>query len=94
MDKAEVLKLAKLARIDVSPEEIDSLTQEIDSILSYIGEIKSADVSEEELSSSDVSLRNIFRPDSEPHPPGKYTEDLLKEAPFKKGDYIKVKKIL
>ena len=94
MNKEEVLKLAKLARIDVPSEEVESLASEIGSILNYIGEIKSADVGEVKPRVEDFVLKNIFRDDSEPHPTDAYSEALLKQAPNREGDYIKVKKIL
>ena len=42
MDKEKVLKLAKLARINVSDEEAENLTQEFESILNYVSDLKVA----------------------------------------------------
>ena len=94
MNKEEVLKLARLARIEVSEEEAESLTQEIGSILNYISEIKSADVSDSETDSGDFALKNIFREDGEPHASREFSEAILNQAPAREGDYFKVKKIL
>ncbi len=35
-----------------------------------------------------------MRDDADPHEAGLYTEDLLKAAPGRDGNYVKVKKIL
>ena len=94
MNKEEVLKLAKLARIDVSDSEAESLTKEIDSILDYVSEIKSADVSDMEMNAEDYALKNVFREDGEPHASGAFSEAILSQAPSKEGNYFKVKKIL
>ncbi|MBI1974662.1 MAG: Asp-tRNA(Asn)/Glu-tRNA(Gln) amidotransferase subunit GatC [Candidatus Zambryskibacteria bacterium] len=91
MNKEEVLKLAKLARIDVSDEEAENLAKELGSILNYVSEIKSVDVSE---GSTGFTLKNVFRSDSESHPSGQFTDAILAQAPSREGDYIKVKKIL
>ena len=94
MDKNEVLKLAKLARIEIGDEEAESLTQEIGSILNYISEIKSADVSGVEVKAEDFILKNVFREDIEPHKTGEFSEAILSQAPSREGNYFKVKKIL
>jgi Asp-tRNA(Asn)/Glu-tRNA(Gln) amidotransferase C subunit len=38
--------------------------------------------------------RNAFREDENPHETGKYTESIIKNAPEKEGNYVKVRKIL
>jgi aspartyl-tRNA(Asn)/glutamyl-tRNA(Gln) amidotransferase subunit C len=94
MNKEEVLKLAKLARIDISEAEAESLSKEFGSILSYVGEIKNANLTHVEAKKEDFMLRNVMREDTEPHESGIHTEALLNEAPKRKGDYVEVKKIL
>jgi aspartyl-tRNA(Asn)/glutamyl-tRNA(Gln) amidotransferase subunit C len=94
MNKEEVLKLAKLARIDISEAEAESLSEEFGSILSYVGEIKNANLAHVEAKKEDFVLRNVMREDTDPHEPGIHTEALLNEAPKRKGDYVEVKKIL
>ena len=93
MKKSDVVKLAELAHIKVSPEETEKLLGDLDSILSYVSEIS-------ELSGTDMPekragvQRNVMREDDNPHDSGIHTEALLKEAPEREGDYVKVKKIL
>jgi aspartyl-tRNA(Asn)/glutamyl-tRNA(Gln) amidotransferase subunit C len=93
MDKEKVLALAKLARIEISDSEAENLSKEFDAILGYVGEIKKVGGSEVNLN-SDLVLKNIMRPDENPHESGIYTEKILNEAPEREGEYIKVKKIL
>ena len=97
MNKEEVLKLAKLARIEIPDSEAESLAHEFDVILKYVGEIKNAS---HDLSRPSPKLGegkggvNVMREDANPHESGIFTESLLNEAPDRKGDYVRVKQIL
>ena len=94
MDKEKVLNLAKLARISISVEEAEKLSGEFDSILNYVSEVKKAgDVSDTKIK-EDYPVRNVLRSDGNPHESGMHTEKILSGAPYREGDYIKVKKIL
>jgi aspartyl-tRNA(Asn)/glutamyl-tRNA(Gln) amidotransferase subunit C len=93
IDDKEIEKLARLARIKISKEEAEKLSADIDSILSYVSEIKEAAFSAAQRDAGD-EITNVMREDKEPHETGLYSDRLLKEAPQREGDYIKVKKIL
>ena len=88
-----MLDLVKLARIKISDVEAESLSHEFDSILDYVGQIKNAGFKINDLGFKN-EVRNIMREDSVGHESGIYTEKILNEAPERKGNYIKVKKIL
>jgi aspartyl-tRNA(Asn)/glutamyl-tRNA(Gln) amidotransferase subunit C len=96
MNKEEVVKLATLARIDISDAEAESLSHEFEAILKYVGEVKSASSTDSTMmpSSADVPLQNVFRADDNAHESGIFSEAILKEVPAREGEYIKVKKIL
>lgn len=94
MNKAEVLKLAQLARIDISDDEAEELTRNFDSILGYVGEVKGVKTNDQQLTANDYPVKNVMREDTEPHESGVYTERLLAEAPSSDDQYVKVKKIL
>jgi aspartyl-tRNA(Asn)/glutamyl-tRNA(Gln) amidotransferase subunit C len=89
--KEDIKKLAGLARIEISENEIESLTSEIDSILNYVGEIKNATGDMERVV---PKLRNVMRDDEVTRESGEYTEKLLSNAPMRDKNYLKVKKIL
>ena len=93
MDREEIKKLAELARLGVSDEQIDAYEKDFAQILSYIDLIKNAPVEEEEKS-DEFFTKNTLREDDEVYTPGSFTEDLLHEAPETEGNYIKVKKVL
>lgn len=89
--KEDIKNLADLARIEVSEDEAESLTSQIDSILGYVGQIQNMQM---EGDSTVPKLRNVMREDIVTHKDGEYTEELLSNAPQRDGKYFKVKKIL
>ncbi len=91
----DIEKLSDLARIKLSEDEKKELTTDIESILGYVSEIQevSSDLDRDTSGGSDT-LINVMRDDKEPHKSGLYTDKILEEAPDKKDNYFKVKKIL
>ena len=91
--KEDVLKLGTLARIELTEEETESFATDMSSILGYVSEINEI-TGDGALVKEVGALYNVMRPDATPHEPGMYTEDLLKAAPSREGQYVEVKKIL
>lgn len=94
MDRDEVRALAKLARIEITDAEAEKLSHEFAKILDYVGEVREVGKSNKSDKLKKEEVYNIMREDGEPHAPGIYTEDILNNAPGRKDNYIKVKKIL
>lgn len=95
MERSEIEKMAKLARIKISDAEAESLRGEIDSIIGYVSELQKVAVGELGVPAKDeFPVRNVLRADDVPHDSGAYSDDLLQAAPDTKDGYIKVKKIL
>lgn len=93
MEKKDIEHLAKLARIELSVKETESLADDITSILGYVSEV--SDITSSTTHEKRVgAVSNVLRDDGEPSEPGTFTEKLLNEAPERQGRYIKVKKIL
>lgn len=88
----DIEKLAKLARIELTPQEKKSLASEVDAILAYVGQIQS--IQGVDMGALVSQLHNVFREDEKPHESGIFTDAILKGAPDSEGGYIKVKKIL
>ncbi len=93
MHRDDIIRLAGLARIELTPAEEEAFVEEIGSILSYVATIKeiTGDAPPEKVAGP---VANVMREDGEPHDGGLYTEDLLSLAPQRTGQYIEVKKIL
>lgn len=90
----EVKKLAELARIELSDEELEKLQGELDSIVEYIDEIQKVELPEGVSPSPHLELENVMREDEDPHEAGMYTEKMLSQAPKRKDNFVEVKKIL
>ncbi len=88
----DIKKLAALARIKLSDEEVVGLQKDMQNILGFVTQIQEASGSLKEGEKERV--RNIWREDANPHETGVYTETILAEAPDRKGDYLRVKNIL
>jgi aspartyl-tRNA(Asn)/glutamyl-tRNA(Gln) amidotransferase subunit C len=92
--KDEVKKLADLARIAMSDQELEKLRGEIDSILTYVDTIQKVTLPETPEGSVYLDIENVMREDGEPHPAGAFTDAIMAQAPKTQGKFIKVKKIL
>lgn len=96
MQIEDVKKLAELARIDMSEEEMKGVAKDFDSILAYVDQIKEVSDKEEEKSKNkeDFVLRNVLREDEVTNIGGENTFDLLANAPNKEDGFVKVKQIM
>lgn len=88
----DVQKLAALARIRAEEAELGKFTKEFDAILAYVGQLESLRLPVSSL--QPPALRNVMRPDGEPHAAGTYTNKLVKQFPARKGDALSVKQII
>ena len=91
MELKDIEKLAELSRISLSTEEKKSFLADFKNILAYISEIK--EVVTEEFPREVGELRNVMREDALYEKPFATSEEILRDAPDRDGDYIKVKQI-
>ena len=91
LNEDEVKKLAELSRLEISKEEIKQVSSELSKILEYVGQISEAEAGD---TRTKEALHNVWRNDENPHESGEFSDDLLAEAPKRKGDYVKVKKVM
>ncbi len=59
----QVLHIAKLARLTLKPEEIDTMTKELSSILTYIELLNEVDTSSVDPTAQVTGLTNTLRDD-------------------------------
>ena len=90
----EVRKLADLARIAVTDEEVARLPNEIGSILGYVSELNDVSIGAVDPTTLSYPLVNALREDVVANEGGTHTEDLLDLAPRRDRAYLQVKKIL
>lgn len=93
LTRDDVLKLAKLARIDLSDDEVAKFESEFNEILQYVEQLQAVDVSGLEPTSQVTGLTNVTRKD-EIRDYGYKAKDLLKNVPKTEDDLIKVKRMI
>jgi aspartyl-tRNA(Asn)/glutamyl-tRNA(Gln) amidotransferase subunit C len=92
LSKDDVLKIARLARLELSPEEIDRYGAQLSAILNHVEALKSLDVTNIEPTAHAVQVSTPFREDAVI--PQKNLEDLLRNAPDREGNFFKVPKVI
>ncbi|SYZ72357.1 Aspartyl/glutamyl-tRNA(Asn/Gln) amidotransferase subunit C [Candidatus Zixiibacteriota bacterium] len=90
--KDEILKIAALARLELTPPEVDKLTAELAQILTYIDQIKQVNTEGVVPRSQFISAENVFRDDI--IKPSLSKEAALGNAPDHDDDYFRVPKVI
>jgi aspartyl-tRNA(Asn)/glutamyl-tRNA(Gln) amidotransferase subunit C len=93
LTREDVLKLAQLARLDLTTDEIEKYRAELSEILQYVEQLQSTDVKGLEPTRQVTGLTNVTRRD-EVKDYGYEPRDLLKNVPATKDHQIKVKRML
>ena len=60
---ADVAKVARLARLDVTPEEIERMTAQLGGMLEHFADVDALDLSAVEPMTQPYPLVNVLRPD-------------------------------
>jgi len=92
--QVDIEALAKLARLEVSPEERARLEKEIPNILEFVKTIQAVSAQEAGEQKDSSGLRNVMRADENPHESGIYTDTLLEAAPAREGNRVAVKQVI
>lgn len=93
LTREDVLKLARLARLELTDDEIEEFSAELSEILQYVEQLQSVDVSGLKPTNQVTGLTNVTRAD-EVIDYGYAAADLLKNVPAVKEDQLKVKRML
>jgi aspartyl-tRNA(Asn)/glutamyl-tRNA(Gln) amidotransferase subunit C len=88
IDRAQVLHVAKLARLRLTDEEVERMSGELSTILEAIEQIAELDLEGVQPTSHVIDLENVLRPD-EPRP-CLTRERALENAPDATGDGFRV----
>ena len=92
IDKNQVKKVAKLSRISLEDNKIDSLARDLDSILTFVEKLNELDTKEiktlKSIADKTLEARNDFVDD------GKIKNDILKNSPEKNEDFFIVPKVI
>jgi aspartyl-tRNA(Asn)/glutamyl-tRNA(Gln) amidotransferase subunit C len=88
----EVAHLARLARLDLGPDELDRLAAELDVILGAVARVSEVAADDIPPTSHAVPLTNVFRDDDVR--PSLPRDEVLAEAPAAEADRFRVPRIL
>jgi aspartyl-tRNA(Asn)/glutamyl-tRNA(Gln) amidotransferase subunit C len=79
IDRDQVLHVARLARLNLTDEEIERMAGELSGILEHVDRISELDLEDVEPTTHVIALENVLRPD-EPRPSWSQ-EEVLERAP-------------
>ncbi|MFM9141508.1 MAG: Asp-tRNA(Asn)/Glu-tRNA(Gln) amidotransferase subunit GatC [Actinomycetota bacterium] len=92
ISREDVANLAKLARIDMSDDELDHLASELSVILDAVARVQEVANSDVPPTSHPIPMTNVFRVDE--NRPSLSPDDALSGAPASEGQRFKVPQIL
>ena len=88
----EVERVAKLARLEFTPQEMEKLAGEMNEILQYMEKLNELDTENVEPLSQVIERSNVFRDDVVK--PSYPREEMLKNAPAHNDEFFKVPKVI
>jgi len=91
-DKNSTLKLAKLARLSLNDEQLDSLEKDLTSIVSFIDQLKEINTDKIDPTSNSLNQDLILRDDIAENKLS--NEDLLKNVPVSELGFFVVPKVI
>ncbi|MFP4162913.1 MAG: Asp-tRNA(Asn)/Glu-tRNA(Gln) amidotransferase subunit GatC [Chitinispirillaceae bacterium] len=92
INREHVLHIARLARLNLSEEEIENFTHQLGSILEYVEQLNTADICGVEPTCFVAPSHDPLRDDKEM--PSLDHQELLKNGPCVKKDHFAVPKVI
>ncbi len=86
--REEVLHVAKLARLELSDEEIERFTEQLSAILEAVAKVSELDLADVEPTAHPLDLVNVWAAD-EPRP-SLSVDEALANAPEREAGFFKV----
>ena len=88
----DVRKVAKLARLELNEDLIETYTSQLEKILDYVDQLEKVDTDNVPPTTRAVEVVNVLREDSIQDTDVR--EELINLAPNRDGDFFRVPKIL
>jgi aspartyl-tRNA(Asn)/glutamyl-tRNA(Gln) amidotransferase subunit C len=92
INQQDVEHVARLARLSLNPDDLKTMTGQMDAILGYVDKLNELDTTGIEPMAHAVPMSNAFREDQITEPIG--VERALQNAPNRSDNYFKVPKII
>ena len=93
LTREDVLKLARLAKLELTDGEVEKFADEISEILAYVEQLQKVEVDDLEPTYQVTGLKNVTRED-EVKDYKTTPKDLLKNVPAVENNQIKVQRVL
>ena len=91
-DKKSLLKLGKLARISISDDKLNNLSQDLNSILEFVDQLKEIRTDQVDPTSNSLNQKLEVRDDKVENKNS--AEDVLENAPEKEMNFYVVPKVI
>jgi aspartyl-tRNA(Asn)/glutamyl-tRNA(Gln) amidotransferase subunit C len=91
ISREEVLHIAKLAKLELTEEEVELFQEQLGKILEYFRKLEEVDTDNVEPLKHVIATENVFRED-EPQD-SISPEEALRNAPKRRDDYFEVPKV-
>jgi aspartyl-tRNA(Asn)/glutamyl-tRNA(Gln) amidotransferase subunit C len=88
----EVRWVAHLARLELSPADLETMARQLSSIVDYVAQLQQVDTEGVEALAHAVELQNVFRADE--LTPSLPLDQALANAPQRQGDFYSVPAVL
>ena len=92
ISKTDVEHVAKLARLALSPKELETLAAQLDAIVQYVRQLQSVPTQGVEPTSHALPLSNVQRPDA--NTPSLSQRLVCDLAPASQPPFVKVPKVI
>jgi aspartyl-tRNA(Asn)/glutamyl-tRNA(Gln) amidotransferase subunit C len=91
--REEIKHIAELSRLELSEEEIEKFSGQLDSILKYVGQLNEVETKKVELAAQVSGLVDVWRPDDIKEWNRGEVEEALNQGE-REGGQVKVKRVL
>jgi len=92
VSRADVEKIASLARLELSPDEMDAMASQMDTILGYVAKLDEIDATDIKPTTHVLDIVNSFRDDVTK--PSLSQEEALANGPDQNGEAFVVPRVL
>ncbi len=94
LKREQIDHIAKLARLELTEEELKKYGSQLSDILNYIDQLKEVDTTDIEPTAQVTGLENALREDAKEDWDKTESEEALRQAPELENGQIKVKRVL
>ncbi len=92
LSREEVLHIARLARVAVTEEDVDRLSEQLSNILENFDILRGVNTDDVPPTAQSIDLHNVLRPDK--IAPSLPPDDVLANAPRREDDFFRVNAVL